>query len=262
MGPDGFYQGVQRKIGANAVKFVDNFIETMNNEVKPSFVVVLGDLIEDENPENDKKNTSFLVEAFGKLCCPVYFVAGNHDLKNISENELADIFKQKSLFYSFDSDNLHCIVLLSKKAQAKEGGFIIPEEQLEWLKKELNNAEKDCLVFMHASLADQDLDGNPWFSGRPDACLIKNRNEVRNILENSGKVKAVFNGHLHWDKMHLHNSIPYFTLQSLVENEDDKGIPSQSYSVIDVDDKEIAVKIKGNYPKVFIHPFGKLEEKI
>ena len=251
MGPDGFWKGVQRKIGANAKEFVSNFIKTMNNEVKPSFVVVLGDLIEDDNPENDKEHMLFLVGEFEKLNCPVYFVTGNHDLKNISEDELMDIFKQKKLFYSFDSDNLHFIVLFSKQIKGK--GFTITDEQIKWLKKELNNARKDCIVFAHAGLADQDLAGNPWFEGRPDSCLVLNRDEVRNIFENSGKVRAVFNSHLHWDKMHTHNSIPYFTLQSLVENEDDKGLPSQAYSIVNIEDKKISVEVKGNYPKKFIH---------
>lgn len=251
MGPDGFWKGVQRKIGANAAVFVSNFIETMNNEVKPSFVVVLGDLIEDENPKNDKEHMLFLVGEFEKLACPVYFVTGNHDLKNISEDELSNIFKQKKLFYSFDSENLHFIVLLSKKISGE--GHVITDGQVKWLKEELEETDKDCVVFVHTGLADQDLTGNPWFEGRPDSCLILNRNEIRNILESSGKVKAVFNSHLHWDKMHTHNSIPYFTLQSLVENEDDKGIPSQAYHIVNIENEKISVEIRGNYPKKFIH---------
>jgi manganese-dependent ADP-ribose/CDP-alcohol diphosphatase len=253
LGPDGFWKGVQRKIGANAVEFVNNFIEAMNNETKPSFVIVLGDLIEDDNPENDKEHMLFLVKEFEKLNCPVYFVTGNHDLKNISEDELVNIFKQNKLYYSFDSNELHFIVLFSRKIQIKGKGFEITDEQIEWLKEELKNADKDCVVFAHAGLADQDLTGNPWFEGRPDSCLILNRNEIRSILENSGRVKAVFNSHLHWDKMHTHNSIPYFTLQSLVENEDDKGLPSQAYSIVEIKDKKVSVEIKGNYPKKFTH---------
>lgn len=252
MGPDGYYNGVRRKIGTNVVEFVNNFIETMNNKVNPDFVIVLGDLIEDDNTENDKEHMQFLIKSFNRLNCKVYFVAGNHDLKNISEDELMDIFNQK-LFYSFDSDNLHCIVLFSRKIQIKGAGFTITDDQIEWLKKELNSTKKDCIIFMHASLADQDLTGNPWFEGRPDSCLILNRNKVRSILENSGKVKAVFNSHLHWDKKHLHNSIPYFTIQSLVENENDKGFPSQAYSIINISDNKISVEVKGNYPKKFIH---------
>ncbi len=142
-------------------------------------------------------------------------------------------------------------MLFSKKISGE--GHVITDEQIKWLKEELKKTDKDCIVFVHAGLADQDLTGNPWFEGRPEFCLIKNRDEIRNILENSGKVKAVFNSHLHWDKKHTHNSIPYFTLQSLVENEDDKGVPSQAYSIINIEGKKISVEIKGNYPKKFTH---------
>ncbi len=104
---------------------------------------------------------------------------------------------------------------------------------------------------MHHGLAEQNLKGNPWFEDRPDSCLIKNREEVRSILENSNKVVVVFNSHLHWDKMNLHKSIPYFTLQSLTENEDDKGLPSRAFHIVDLDKGKINVEVRGNYPKFF-----------
>jgi alkaline phosphatase len=107
------------------------------------------------------------------------------------------------------------------------------------------------LVFVHHGLSDQDLTGNPWFEGKPEDSLIANRKEIREILERSGKVLAVFNSHLHWDKQDNHNNIPYFTIQSLVENEGDKGIASEAYAIVNIDDDKIGVEIKGNYSKKF-----------
>lgn len=249
MGPEGFFNGVLRKITKDVKQFLDKFIDEMNDEVRPAFVVVLGDLIEDDNPENDKTNITFITKLFKKLDCPVYFAAGNHDLKNISEDELTSLFFQEKLFYSYDNDNYHFIVLFSKVVE--KGNILISDEQIRWLKNDLEQTSKKCIIFVHHGLSEQNLKGNLWFEDRPEYCLVKNRKEIRNILEKSDKVLAVFNSHLHWDKMDLHNSIPYFTLQSLVENENDKGLPSQAFHVVSLNKDKINVEIRGNYPKFF-----------
>lgn len=249
LGPNALYKGKVRKISDNVKEHVNDFVEKMNTEYKPEFVVTLGDQIQDEDEENDKKNMSDIIGMLGKLNSPVYFAAGNHDLKNISEQELADFFKQKRLFYAFDCGDYHGVVLYSKVVEKEN--IQITMEQIDWLKKELEHSKKDCVVFVHHALADQDLSGNPWFEEKPNACLVRNREEVRKILEDSGKVVAVFNSHLHWDRMHVHNNIPYFTLQSLVENEDDKGLPSEAYFLINVEKRKTVVEVKGNYPKKF-----------
>ena len=249
LGPEGYWKGVLRKVNKDVKIFLDEFIEEMNTNVKPKFVVVLGDLIEDDNPISDKENIAYIVKLFKKLKCPVYYVAGNHDLKNISDSELAKLFHQSSLYYSFDSGSFHFIVLFSRALE--KGNIAITGNQKIWLKEDLKKTGKKSVVFVHHGLADQDLKGNPWFEGRPESCLIANRKEIRNILDASKKVIAVFNSHLHWDKQDIHNKIPYFTIQSLVENEDDKGIASKAYAIVDITDNKIEVQIKGTYSKKF-----------
>lgn len=247
----GHYKGVLRKRNKDIKKFLDDFVVEMNNNVKPDFVVVLGDLIEDDNEINDKNNIDYIVKLLTKLECPVYYVAGNHDLKNISEDELAKLFKQKNLYYSFDSGSFHFIVLFSY--ESKDRSIWILDEQKKWLKQDLGKTDKKSIVFVHHGLADQDLTGNPWFEGRPENCLIANRKEIRNIFSKSNKVIAAFNSHLHWDKQGIYDNIPYFTIQSLTENEDDKGITSETHAVVNIADNKVNVEIKGNYPKKFLH---------
>jgi 3',5'-cyclic-AMP phosphodiesterase len=249
LGPEQSYKGILRKINNNAKDYLHNFINEINSNVKPEFVIVLGDLIQDDNAESDKNNLTYIVNLLTKLECPVYYAAGNHDLKNISEDELMKLFRQNSLFYSFDSDNYHCVVLFSKRI--KKGNTIIEDEQKKWLEGDLKDSKKQCIVFVHHGLADQDLTGNPWFEGRPEDSLIANRKEIREILEQSNKVLAVFNSHLHWDKKNTHNNIPYFTIQSLVENEGDKGVASEAYAIVDIVNDKIDVEIKGKYSKKF-----------
>lgn len=251
LGPEEYYKGILRKINKNVKKYLDNIIVKINN-TKPEFLIILGDLIQDENYENDRKNLNYIIKALSKVNCPVYYIAGNHDLKNISEDELAKLFNQKKLYYSFESGEYHFIVLFSKRFKDKIQ-FYISDKQKEWLEKDLNKTRKKCVIFNHYGLADQDLTGNPWFEGKPEKSLIMNREEIRNILDKSKKVIAVFNSHLHWNKKDIHNEILYFTIQSLVENEMDKGIASEAYAIVDIKKNKIKVDVKGNYPREFSH---------
>ena len=147
MGPEFYSKGVLRK---------------MNKNVKPEFVVVLGDLIEHENKENDKKNINYIIKLFEKIKCPIHYVAGNHDQINLSEEDLIKLFHQDKLYYSFDSENFHFIVLFSKLMDRKRENSLILEYQKNWLKKDLEKTNKKSIVFVHHALADQNLMGNPW----------------------------------------------------------------------------------------------------
>ena len=247
LGPEGYWRGILRKINANAKQYLTNFVVKMNNDTKPEFVIVLGDLIEDDNPKKDTENLKYIVSKLSGLNCPVHYVAGNHDLRNVSETELMNIFQQKCLYYSFDSNNIHYIVLFSRVVGKEETR--IDGTQLEWLRQELHKTNHKCIVFVHHGLADQSLQGNAWFNEKPEYALIENRNTVRSVLEEQKNVLAVFNSHLHWDKKHVHNSIPYYTIQSFIENEDDKGIASEAYAIVDVSNNKVFVKVEGNYSK-------------
>ncbi|MFP4401809.1 MAG: hypothetical protein ACLFPL_01120 [Candidatus Nanoarchaeia archaeon] len=62
----------------------------------------------------------------------------------------------------------------------------------------------------------------------------------------------IFNSHIHWNNINYNNNIPYITLQSLVENEENKGIPAGTYTIVIIKNNEINVDIKGNFPQKYI----------
>jgi alkaline phosphatase len=85
---------------------------------------------------------------------------------------------------------------------------IIPGEQIEWFKKEL-----DCtcpvVVFVH-----QMLDS---FSDIDKGLCIKNAPELVEIIEKSGRVLAVFQGHHHSGHYSFRQGVHYFTLKEMIE---------------------------------------------
>jgi hypothetical protein len=184
---------------------------------------------------------------------PLFHVAGNHDTGHLAAPELASILGLPSLYYSFQAGGACCIVLHSVLAFPGEARTIIPSEQLAWLLDELQAANGPVIVFVHHSLADQDLEGNPWFEGRPEGALIENRQEVRSMLAASGKVAAVINGHVHWNRIDQHDGIPYLTIQSAIENFRDDGTPAHCWGEISLMEDSLQVEVFGNDPMKFEH---------
>ncbi len=235
--------------------FLNDFVQKMNTNFKPEFVVNLGDAINDASPEEDIKNLNIVLSEMKKLSCPFYNLAGNHEQRCLKKEELQTILALDYLYYSFDVGDNHFIALFSEDYE-KVTPTISPK-QIEWLKQDLAKTNKPTVVFIHHLLSDQDLTGNIWFEGKPHRSLISNREEVRVILEDSKKVVAVFCGHNHWNRMDIHNGIPYFTIQSLVENFKNAGIPSESYALVNLNKTDISVEVVGNDSVGYIHKNNK-----
>ncbi len=252
LGENCFIKGVNRKLGNHSEKLLKKFVNTMNNKVKPNFVMNLGDLIERKDQNQDKANYSKGLKILNNLKCPLYNVIGNHELKNLSKSEIKNILKISKFYYSCDIKYIHLIVLFSSWHKDR---IIIGSEQIKWLKKDLRETENRVIVFVHHPLADQNLRGNFWFEGRENKGLISNRQEIRKIIQDSGKVLAVFNGHVHWNKLNVHNKIPHFTIQSLVENFDNKGIPAAAYAVCEIKSRSIECRVFGEDSCEMKHDF-------
>lgn len=253
VGTENEHKGVFRKLSRHSLDLLENFIETMNREVKPSFVVNLGDAISDRSHDVDVSNYKDVLRRLSRLNCPVYHVIGNHEQWGMPENELLSFVEREHLYYSFDSDDYHGVVLFSRDPERTE--ITIDDEQAAWLEHDLKGTDKKTVVFVHHVLSDQDVTGNFWFDGNPGRMLIRNRSKIRQLFEKSGKVVAIFNGHTHWNRMDVHNHIPYFTIQSLVENFNNDDVPGSCYAVIEVGRKSIDVNVFGQDKEHFHYDF-------
>jgi alkaline phosphatase len=91
--------------------------------------------------------------------------------------------------------------------------------QLAWLRADLAASEGGAVVFVH-----QLLDGQ-------GSVYVKNAPEVRRILQESGKVLAVFQGHHHEGSYSRIEGIHYYTLQGVVEGQ---GLENNSYAVVEL----------------------------
>lgn len=258
----GYYKNVQRKLTQDAERLIKEFVDKMNTSEKPEFVVNLGDSIEDVNDrEKDFGLFDKSRKLLAKLKMPVYTLIGNHDVRTLTHADIAALFGYKEMYYSFDHDVYHFVALsfvMTGNHTIDLGDIFaaVPEDQLAWLKKDLSKTKKPTVVFMHYGLAEDDMQGNFWFENAPEKGLLSNRAEVRKIMEASGRVKAVFTAHQHWNRMIVHNGIPYFTVTSLVENFNNDGIPAEAHTIVKFTKRKIVVKVKGNDPVSYMFIFS------
>jgi calcineurin-like phosphoesterase family protein len=210
-------------------------VARMNAE-KVDFLIELGDFKDQDRPPVEGQTLTYLEtveEVFQQFTGPTYHVIGNHDVDSISKPQFLARVTNTGIdparsYYAFDSQGLHCIVLdANHKADGADydrGNFDwtdanVPPEELAWLRDDLATSTGPVIVFTH-----QLLDGS-------GDVYISNATAVRNVLEESGRVLAVFQGHHHAGDHNLINGIHYYTLIATVEGQEAE---SSSYATVEL----------------------------
>ena len=196
----------------------------------PAFVVELGDLIDKANTVEEEMGWLKEIEAvFARTRAPRHYVLGNHCVATLTKEEFAaHTAAARTPHYSFDSDAYHFVILdacFTAKGEAYARGNFdwkdsnIPAEQTDWLREDLNRTSKPVIVFVHQRLDDH----------APHS--VVNALAVREILQRSGKVLAVFQGHSHANDYQQIGGIHYCTLVAMVEG---SGAGNSGYAMLDV----------------------------
>lgn len=248
-GPAAYHDGKLRKLTHHAAELTRGVVRAMNEELRPDLLVNLGDDIEDESRDADLARYTECQEILRTAKAELVNVAGNHDVINLTRDDLARIWRHDGpLFYSFDRGGFHLVVLHT--LERKDVDVRIPQAQLEWLASDLARTNFPVIVLMHHSASEQDLSDSFWFKGLAHLALVKERAELRSILETSGKVRVVFNGHVHRNHLDVIAGIPYVTIQSLIENldEDAPGRAAAAHAVATITESRIVVRVRGNDP--------------
>lgn len=247
----GWHKGLKRKLTQYAEPLTKELIKKIN-KIKPDGVIILGDLIEDmKDNKLDKINLKKIYSVIKTINVPYYLLAGNHDLRTLSRADFEEATELKDWTFSKDVNGYHLVFLgLSSDDNLSQdnGGILktreLSKEDVNWLKSDLTNNSLPTLVFIHYGLAEDNMVGNWWFEENPEHALLQNRKEVKEILEKSGNVLAVFSGHQHWTKTITENGIPYHVLGSLTEDFDFNGKPDGIWFMVDIDEKDLRITEK------------------
>lgn len=247
-GPRASHQGRLRKLSDRGPELLKRFVAKMNEGISPELVVNLGDVVEDESEPLDAERYREFLGILGGLDCQLLHVAGNHDTVHIGPEKLSALWGRPSLHYREAKGDVHFIVLHS--VEEKDRSVVLPVEQLSWLESELFAADGPVVVLVHHPLSELCVDNNPWFKNSPHLCRVRNRKAVRSVIEASGKVRAVLNGHAHQNSCDVIRGVPYITLQSLIENvhTDAPGEPAAAHAVVTLSHKRLLFEVHGAQP--------------
>jgi len=200
------------------------------NAESPAFVVELGDLI-DKAPSVEQEIgwLDTIEKVFASTKAPRHYVLGNHCVATLTKAEFsAHTAASLVAHYAFDAGGFHFVILDACFTAAGEPyqrdnfdwkDSNIPAEQLEWLRGDLAATTKPVILFAHQRLDDH----------APHS--VRNAAAVREILEHSAKVLAVFQGHSHANDYQQIAGIHYCTLVAMVEG---TGPESSGYAMLDV----------------------------
>lgn len=182
---------------------------------RTAFVVELGDLIDAaDSVATEQSYLKRISRAFAAVADERHHVLGNHCVDTLTKPEFLDGVGQKQSYYSFDRGGVHFIVLdACFRSDSKPYGrknsrwndALIPAAEIDWLRADLEANDRPVVVFAHQRL---DVANNYG---------IKNAAAVRQLLERSGRVRAVFQGHSHKNDYRDIAGIHYCTLVAMVE---------------------------------------------
>ena len=218
------------------------FVNLMNDK-KVDFIIELGDLKDQDNPVTEESTLKYLdaiEKVYGQFNGPRYHVLGNHDVDSISKEQfLARVentgIAKGSTHYSFDLKGIHFAVLdanyIADGSDYDHGNFDwtdanIPLKQLNWFKKDLASSTRPVITFVHQQL---DVTGSTG---------VKNGPQVRQVLRESKRAIAVFQGHHHAGYYSYIEGVHYYTLKGMVEG---SGVQNNSYAIVEVYDNNSIV---------------------
>jgi alkaline phosphatase len=212
------YRETLRKFDEAAKQFAQDNVD---------FVIELGDFIDAaDSVETEKAYLTTITKRFAATPGQHHYVLGNHCVQTLTKPEFLEVVGQPKSYYSFDVGGYHFVVLDACFRNDGEpygrNNFNwtdsnIPVAEIEWLKADLEKATHQTIAFVHQRL---DVEGHYG---------VKNAAEVRRVLEQSGNVLAVLQGHYHRNDLKEIGGIHYCTLAAMVE-----GADTNAFAVVDI----------------------------
>ncbi len=174
-------------------------------------LVVMGDLIDADSEMNAWR----LLREVSALCSSfrgtIRYMPGNHDLDHLSKAQFYDALgcAGANPVFGFGLGGISFICIdgnfLPDGTEYDHGNFdwrdsFVPTEQLDGLAGQFAAASGPVVVLSHQRV---DIDGTQ---------SVRNHDAVRDVIRQSGKVKAVFQGHQHADDLRKIDGTTYYTL--------------------------------------------------
>ena len=176
-------------------------------------VICLGDLTDTEDTkEKEIANMGEIAALFSEFSMPVHVIMGNHDAYVFTAEEFyallggcepVDIHEEgKHLLFLNTNYTASGIPYTPHGFHWDDVGLPDPEG----LREQLAALDGDVYLFMHQNV-------DPAIPAQDHR--LANADEVCAIIEDSGMVKAVYQGHFHWGNRSSRGGVEYITLPAM-----------------------------------------------
>jgi serine/threonine-protein phosphatase CPPED1 len=195
--PDDFqFAIVSDRTGGHREKIFSRAIEQLNL-MQPEFVLSVGDLIEGYSTDRDKVHDQWReFQTFtARLQMPFFFVPGNHDLTNASQEKIwQEKFGRRHYHFTYKG-----VLFLILNTDDPAESSSLSEDQVKWAKQVLaDNADaRWTIVAYHKPIWNGDIVKNRW-------------GEVEKAL--AGRNYTVFVGHVHRYQKFVRQGMNYYQL--------------------------------------------------
>ena len=203
------------KMLKDSANLLDDVVLQINTSGAYDFVMFTGDLI---NSPKVSELDKFIQHA-NKLVYPWYAVDGNHDIDidgRLSKTKFISMLgeqnprmKQKNIYYAFTPKKGYRVICLDSIIDNKitTKGFI-SEEQMQWLKGELDKYKKETIILCtHVPVIE------PYSSPNHK---MGNEYELRKVLKTHLNPVIVLQGHYHAAKLIQNDNLLIISCPSLV----------------------------------------------
>jgi 3',5'-cyclic AMP phosphodiesterase CpdA len=189
---------------------------------KPDFILHTGDVAFD--PVDEAYTAARAV--FSELAYPIYYLAGNHDSRELLQRTLLGLPQARPTFdYEFEVNGVQ-IICLDSSTPAQFAGGTLTVEQLDWLDRLLRQPDtRPLVVAIHHNILPI---GAPFWD---EFMRLTNGEDLhRLLLQARGRLRGVFFGHVHMatdtyrDGIYYH-SVPssWYQLECYPEQENIQG---------------------------------------
>lgn len=186
------------------------------NQEKCELIICLGDLIDTE-PTTKKvlENLDKIADVINSVDIKTVCLRGNHDAFALTKDEFYNTLR---LDEPKDIETNGTYLLFLDACYFKNGksyskgdddwtDTFYPFEAL--LEERLKKLKGNVYIFIHQSI-DPTVDGE---------CRLFNADKLFDIINKSGKVKTVFQGHYHVGCVSNYNGVEYVTLPAMCQND-------------------------------------------
>ncbi len=246
------------KNGQAAPELLSMFLKFCD-EKRPDRIIELGDRINNENPETDRKSLETVVQIFSKSQHPVSHVMGNHDVHYLSLEDNERILNCSLSSHVVKVEDFNLIIWNPNVHMDDVQGLCLDQQDFEWLEEALSKIEYPAILFSHVPLLKGSMRGNYYFDenagySHQAAYPQEQAHMVQKILETSDKVVACINGHTHWNAYHCCDGIHYITIPSLTERFMTYPKPNAAWAWLEASSQKIALEVFGETPIQYILP--------